>query len=205
MIHVDSTEFTVGGTTQTLEANLATIGGNTDNFSNNAIVGTDVTATISSAPPNNDWYLNYNATALDINGETAGTGLDVATYRYVQIFYNLEDDFSGSTQQLRLATPAQGADFDTFTNSGLIASSAGDHSIIIDLLSDNGTDLSGTWSGTWTTLRWDIFNSPNAEKTFTFDKVVYGSAISAIPEPATSALFIGFGALLLIGSRRRKA
>ncbi|MFK7912173.1 MAG: PEP-CTERM sorting domain-containing protein [Akkermansiaceae bacterium] len=199
----------LGGTTQIFEGNLATfpVPGGTNRYSSVVTSGTDITATTQANPttgPERDTYLNYGSAALDINGGTAGTGLTTSTYRFVQIFYSLGNDWTGSTHQLRLDTTNEGAAFDTFTNSNTIASTTGAHTLLIDLLSDDGTTLSGTWSGEWTVLRWDFFNDAgNGSKSFTIDKIEFGSEVVAIPEPSSSALVLG-GLGLSMFLRRRK-
>ena len=94
ILDTDETTLTAGGTTHTVEGNTATFPVATK-YSSDTISGTDRTVVIAPTPPNNDFYLNIGAGAI-------GTGIDVATYRYVQVFYTLGQDWTGSTHQLRL-------------------------------------------------------------------------------------------------------
>lgn len=198
VIDTDNTDFVISGSQETREGNLATAPTPTGQtrYSTNSGAGSDRTLTIANSPSNTDFYINYSNSAL-------GT-LPISTYRYVEVYYSLSDDFVGSFHQLRLDTSDQSAAFDTFTNSADIESTAGSHSFIIDLLSDDGTTLAGTWSGDWDLFRWDFWNNNagNEGKTFVLDKVVYASAVTVVPEPTSLAL-LGLSGLL-IGTRRRR-
>lgn len=141
--------------------------------------GSDQTVVIDASPTNADFYFNYGSVALDINGAVTGTGLDTSSFRYVEIHYSLSDDFVGPTHQLRLDSSDQPPVFDTFNNAATIPATAGAHSIIIDLLSDDGSLVHGRWTGDWEVMRWDFWNNGGNEgKAFTLDKIVFGPSVN---------------------------
>lgn len=173
---VDPTAMSsVSGLSTVLEGNTFTFNTNTADVTTN---GTNRTGTIKTPPPNNDNYLS-----------SSFTGLDTSTYRYAQVYYSLDSDFSGTNQQLRLDTSDQSANFVTFNNSESIASTSGSHSFIIDF-NDGSTDLGGGgYSGDLNYLRWDWFNSPsNDGKSLTLDRIVFSTELSTFSSNAGDTL-----------------
>jgi hypothetical protein len=194
---VNNTLFTLTGTTTTVEGNNGTFAGTGKwTVTNGAISGTDRVATTVTTTVNNDFYINFGSVAL-------GT-IDVASNRYVEIFYNTSGDWAGldATHALRLDTSNQAAAFVTFANRGPIPNgdATGPQSFIVDL----DFEQDGDWTGNWTTLRWDFFNAAGngGGKTMTIDKVVFGNTLTAVPEPSSTAL-LGLGGLALILRRRK--
>ncbi|MBT3191113.1 MAG: hypothetical protein HN341_01015, partial [Verrucomicrobia bacterium] len=169
VVDADRTSFYGAGTTFTMEGNLASFAGNYTEAGGTVTNGTDKTVTTST--DSGDWYFSLNP------------GVAVSTYRYAEVFYSLGDDWSGSTHQLRLDTSVEGADWDDPGNESDFPAGTGDHSIVIDLLSDDGITPTAParWSGNWTYFRWDFFNNVgNSNKTFTLDKVVFASEALAV-------------------------
>lgn len=158
----------VGGTTTTVEGSSFVTAG-TGKYQSSTIVGSDRVVEILASPTSNDYYIN-----------AGGLSIDTVTHRYAQVYYSLDSAFSGSTHQLRLDTSDQGAAFVNFNASATIPASAGSHSFVIDLQDD--TDLGGGgYSGDLNVFRWDWWNNGgNGGKTFTIDKVVFGS-VQAVP------------------------
>jgi hypothetical protein len=200
--HADSATARVGGTTVTLEGNLANFGGPGAGTARWSSIGdggdpTNLQGTTGGTDPaSDDYYWEFKGADF--------TGMDplpTATYRYLEIFYEISGgSFTGNDNRLRLQTTNQGQAFDDFPDP-TVPADPGAHRIIVDLLSDDGSTLAGTWSGDWTFLRFDVWNDPgNSGITYTLDKVVYGSDI--VPEPTT----LGFVTLVSIGmlaSRKR--
>lgn len=162
----------VGGTTFTVEGTSFDFPV-ASKYSSVTDSGSDRTATIAASPPNNDFYI-----------DKGGLSLDTTVYRYAHVFYSLGSAFTGSTQQLRLDTSDQAANFVTFTGTGAIPASAGAHSFVIDLV--DGTNLGGAgYSGNLTNFRWDWWNNGgNTTKAFTIDCVVFGSeqSVPVVPD-----------------------
>jgi hypothetical protein len=127
VVAVDPTN-NVSGTTATYEGTTFTFTDLAGKYSSVTDAGTDRTATIANPPGSTDFYI-----------QNAALSLDTRIYRYAQVFYSLNSDFSGSIHSLYLDTSVQAAGFVTFISSNTIPASAGSHSFIIDLLDD--TDL----------------------------------------------------------------
>ncbi|MEM8913949.1 MAG: hypothetical protein AAGC97_19485 [Planctomycetota bacterium] len=200
-------EGSITGTTIEVLGNLVDFpDGTGTKYSANSTSGTSAFATINATPPNTDFFWNLPGTEL------TGLNVDTAVYRYAEIDFTLSDDFVGdpSTHALRLDTDEQPAAFVDFLNRGVISSTAGNHTFVIDL--QTSTDLdAGTggaqYSGNLTTMRWDFFNgvSGNEGKTFTLNSVTFADSVTAIPEPSF-ALFglVGLGGLLSRRQIRRR-
>jgi len=170
-------QYGVKGSTVVVEGNLWTFSTTvtTTTNSNNKI------ATIKNPPANTDHYLSANP----------GT-LNTTIYRYVQVFYSLASDFTGSVQQLFLATSNQSlGNVPSFLSGTSIPSTSGSHSFIIDLL--DGTTSIGTngYSGNLTTFRWDFWNdniAGNDGKSMTLDRIVFASGLVAGPDKNDTVL-----------------
>lgn len=196
LVDVDNAFNTLSGVTVTFEANEN--GGGIPNtgtkFSSVTLSGTDRTATIADPETRFDYYLQWNN--LDI------AGLAASTYQYAEIYYSLSDDWNGDIAKFRLGdtitVPGTSGANDHFSNPELLndnGRTAGSHSFIVDLTSDV------TYAGDWNYLRWNFFNSTeavgDAGKSLTIDKLVLGTAITAIPEPS-SLVLLSLGALALV-------
>lgn len=195
VIDVNNGTNTLTGTTIIRTGDLATFPG-ANRWASTDIAGTTRTGVTLENPSSSDYYFNFGESALN----TGGT-ISVASARYVEIDYSIAGDWTGSTHQLRLDTSDQAASFvANFTNSGNIPASDGDHTIIIDLLADPGSDPA--WSGDWSTFRWDFFNDNGngGGKSFTINQVEFSSEIAPIPEPSIAIL----GSLGVLGLLRRR-
>ncbi len=191
-------EYRLTGAVQPLEGDRTGVTfpeGTATKYSSITAIGTDQTVVIHPSPTNNDFFLSFTSVALDINGPGPATGLSVAAFRYVEIHYTLSDAFVGSTHQLFLNSTGSVGSFDAFVDAANIPSTAGSHSIVIDLLSDDGTTLENTWTGEWTTLRWDFWNNGgNQGKSFTLDKIVYAPSVNRTVNRPTVLALDGGGA-----------
>ncbi len=149
------------------------------------VSGNNRTATINNptvpTDAGRDHYFNANP----------GT-LNTTIYRYVQVFYSLASNFSGSRHELFLQTSSQSLGrVDSFLNSTSIPSTSGSHSFIIDLL--DGTTSLGTngYSGNLTLFRWDFWNdniADNDGKQMTLDRIVFASDLVADPHKHDTVL-----------------
>lgn len=198
--------FTVTGTTAPVEGNLFGVGGSAPRWDGEGPVGSDYVATSNTVSA--DRYLITSGSTL------TSLNLTVADYRYVEVFYSLSAPFTAAgasdvdDHRFFLSDTSQGNNGENPQDTSLIPTAAGSHSFVLDLLSTNGTDLDGDFSGTatWDQFRWDMWNNvgnlnANAGITLTLDKIVYGTEVTAIPEPSFLAL-LGLGGFALLARRR---
>lgn len=201
---LNPSEGVISGSQIVVEGSLADFPDPNGRYSATGVTGTDRFATISnpyaSGAAGTDFFVQFGAASLP--------AIDVGVYRYAEVSYSLSDNFAGdgTTHALRLDTTIDPAAFVLFANRGVIGSTAGAHSFIIDL--QQGTDLSTAagiqYSGNLTTFRWDFFNGApgNEGKTFTLDKVTFASNVTAVPEPS-SMMLVGLAVTGVIACRRR--
>lgn len=201
----------VTGNTTTIEGSEFIPQGASDNWAEGSgVVGTDWVGTTGGTATNNpsDWYLIVNGSNI------TDAGLTVSENRYVEVFYTLGSAFTqagtASDNRFFLSDSGQGNNGENPQDTTLVPASAGDHSFVLDLLSSDGVDLDGDFDGTqiWDQFRWDMWNdadnlAANTGIEFTLDRVVFGNAIVAIPEPGSVAI-LAFGSVVLLAQRRRK-
>ncbi|TWU28643.1 PEP-CTERM sorting domain-containing protein [Bythopirellula polymerisocia] len=196
----------VSGTTTTIEGDQFDAGGSSPRWDNLGVIGTDLVATTNSVSTDRYFIITANIAALN---------LTVADNRYVEIFYSSDlpwtGDGSASDHRFFLSDTGQGNNGENSQDSTLVPTSVGAHSFVIDLLSTDGTTLDGDFgpTETWDQLRWDMWNKTanpaNQGITFTLDKVVFGGAVTIIPEPNTLALLVLSSVGLFVNRRNRPA
>jgi len=195
LVDINGTSNVLTGTLTTLEGNLASPGGSASRWST-SIVGSDFVGVLPDPMTSTDVYVQWT-----------GLAVPVSSARYVEVHYDVTGAaFTGDLHRLFPATTAVSGGIN-MADDFLIDGSPGTHSFIVDMFSDPTSRDYESGGGNWTAFRWDMWNETdltvNAGKSITIDKLVFGSAIQAVPEPGTLGL-VSLGVLAVMVRRRRQ-